>query len=150
MPGELIERVGQFEVNDLLFGEQTPIRNRPGSPKGLGTAPPKPSDVPLAHADGSYGGPEYRGTRLLTWELQVIADSGDEAMETALEVCAAFDIAQVDVEMHMWLPGLGRVFSLGRTRGAQLVPMVLADELGHVELLATFDGLDPALYEAES
>jgi hypothetical protein len=149
MAGELITADGQFELRALLFGEGTNIINRPGSPKGLGTTAFKTNDVALGHADGSYGGPEYRGVRLVTWELSIHRSSGDEAMTDALAINAAFDVSSVDLELHGQLPTLGRFYLNGRPRGATLIPLILNPQVGHIEMMCEFAALDPTIYDPD-
>lgn len=144
MPGELIAADGQFQLEDELWGEGTQRVNRPGSPKGLGVSR-KTTDVDLAHADGSYMGPDFVASKVVTFDVRIITDSGETAMESALALVDAFT-PDGDTELWGQLPGLGLWYIEGRPAGAEWVPVTLDERLGHVEMSLTFIGADGAIH----
>jgi hypothetical protein len=148
MAGELITADGQFELRALLFGEGTIYTNRPGSPKGLGVGV-KTNDVQLGHADGVYTGPEYRAARLLSWDIQIVAPTGEAAFTAAAALLEAFSPSSTDLELWGQLPGFGLFWFLGRPRGCDLVPIIASPAVGHIELHAEFLAGDPTMHSGE-
>lgn len=76
MSGELITADGQLQYGSLLMGTGTPYRIAPSSLVGWDDLPPLDmSDVNKPGADGAWPGDIFAGERIITMDINVVADS---------------------------------------------------------------------------
>jgi len=143
--GDLITDLWQHEVNGYMFGDSNPYGILKVS--GWFGRSVRGQDVDLDTQAGSVATTDTQGPRLITIELEDrTATNDDEALEHFLAFEEAWAIGG-DVELHTYLPALGRVYVVGRCRD---VPPPAFDELivvGRYELQAMFLAGDPTIHE---
>ena len=172
--GDLIDRDYQLELRSMLMGDNTmyTIDRSRGAIKGLGMPPAKTADTELDHADGSYGGEDYTGPRVITVALLIKGseNSGtwNDADSTwngsggtwdttggsgtspggALNGLSALNDAwaasTTDIPLYLRLPGWGKFHVNGRPRGLDEDLSLLT--FGLIVVMATFVALDPTIY----
>lgn len=133
------------ELEGVLTGTGTPydINPSPGI-RGLGVPRPKTADSRYDGHHGTYGSPDFAGSRVITIPYAIGGVDPATAMNYFTVLSEAWYPKTVDVELHLRLPGWGHVYLLGRPRG-------LDDDLvhlrsGEIAMLATFEALDPTIY----
>lgn len=144
--GDLITADFQFELRALLTGAGTDyeIGPRPARIAGFGRAAPKTSDVELDLQAGSYAGPDYAASRLITIPYEiVIPNNAPTAMARFDSLSNAWAESTTDIALYFRLPHWGKRYVMGRPRG-------LAEDFGDldvgiVRVLATFFAPDPTI-----
>lgn len=132
----------QLEIRSTLTGTGTSwITDRSGgrSVSGLGVPPPKAADVDLDGQHGSYAGPDYMQSRVLTWPYA--CSTADFPALCALWVPTE-DTG--DITITIQVPGWGVRTLIGRPRGLQ--DDYSEGTFGRVHALATFLATDPVLH----
>jgi len=137
----------QVELGGVLIGGAGGMSSiAPPGIVGLGKPTPKSADVPLQLADGAYGAPDWADVRTVTVPILIDGTTAAAAWNAFATISAAWGPSTVDVQLYLRLPGLGRVYLVGRPRG-------LAEDLsllpeGIVNCLGTFVALKPAMVAA--
>lgn len=141
--GDLITEDWQGELRATLLGEGSDYPFGPGAITGLGLPPLKTADVDLAHADGAYGSPDYLASRIITIPMQIGGSTDAAAMTALTDLIAAWAPSDVDIELHLRLPGWGHFKVSGRPRGldAELAQL----KSGEIATLGTFVALNPTI-----
>lgn len=148
MAGELIVAAGAavwplVEIDALLTGSGTPFEIDVPGIRGLGNPPAKTSDSVLGGRDGSYAGPDYTSSRVLSIPYKIGGGTAADAMNDLATLMGAWTPAAADVELHFQLPGWGHFFVSGRPRG--LDEDLVHLKSGEIAALATFHALDPTI-----
>lgn len=141
--GDLLERAWQWEIRGVLGGAATRYENGPEGWGGLGSPGTKTNDFALDQAPGTYQGPEYPAERVLTFPVVWGGEGPDDVMIDLVILSAAWRTSTVDVDLALWLPGLGRVRFTGRPRG--IVEDLTNAPRGEARGLATFVAGDPTM-----
>lgn len=135
--GDKITADYQVELRGTLWGdgETSWVQGQIG---GLLIPSVKSQDTPLDHRDGSVGGRDTLGPRVVTIPMlldgSVLLDSIDKWLPSR----------QVDIPLHIRLPIFGHISMMGRPRG--LVESVMQlDDTGTIAVMATFVALTPTI-----
>lgn len=144
--GDLITDDWQVEIRGLLTGRGTTWRLGPKRIKGLGIANVKTADVDLDGQDGTFGSPDYRGTRVLFVDYVINAATVDAAYDAFATLAAAWVPATANIQLHMRLPGFGHIYFTGRPRGLEDQSEDRRLLGGVLPCVAEFHALDPTIY----
>lgn len=145
--GDLVIADYQVELRGVLVGGAGgTARIGPPGIGGLGVPTPKSADVSLQLADGAYGATDWADVRTVTVPILIDGTTDGGAWNAFAAHRTAWAASTADIPLYLRLPGLGRVYCLGRPRG-------LAEDLslmpeGIINCLGTFVALKPALVAA--
>lgn len=140
--GDKITGDYQVEIRDTLFGDgETSWVSGPIG--GLLVPSVRPQDTALAHDDGSVGGLDTLGTRIVTIPLTLDGSILLDAVQAWLPS------RRTDIPLHLRLPIFGHIWFLGRPRGLTESLMSLEGS-GTIAVLARFDALDPTIHTVGS
>src|SRR5690554_1931635 len=126
MPSNLIDGDGEFQLGSLLIGKAPFWLSSQGGPAvtGLFDLNTKSQDQVLDHADGSFLGPDFEGSTIVTLSVSVTASSAETRDAMAAQVLAslqtlrsAWAASLVDVDLWGQLEGLGLFKLTGKPRG---------------------------------
>ncbi len=146
--GDLITAAGDVlaaELQGVLVGGTGAVIAPPGI-GGVGEPTPKSQDVALNHADGAYGGPDYRSPKVITVPILIEEPTAAAAMAVFDTLMTAWAPTTTDVELHLRLPGWGHVKYLGRPRGLAEDFSLMPE--GVINCMGTFVALSPARLSA--
>lgn len=130
----------QAELEGVVMGTAT---CRLDLVTGALSATAKSADVDLDEADGEYAPPDHKAPAVITLEVTINEATAEDAMDTYLDLLAAFAPTATDVDLQLRLPGLGHVHFEGRPRG--LVEDLTLLGQGVIRCLGTFKALDPTM-----
>lgn len=145
--GDAISGDYQGEIRLLLFGQGTvyAIGPRPASIEGLGLPGVKTADLEFAHQDGSYGGQDKRGIRVITIPIVIRQTTAAAAMNSLATLKTAWDVSTSDIPLYLRVPGWGKFHVNGRPRGLEAsIPNELKQRFA-INCLATFVANTPTI-----
>ena len=135
--GDLITDDYQVELRGTLWGDRVTswVQAQIG---GLLVPSVRSQDVPLDHRDGSVGGLDTLGPRIVT--IPMLLD-GSVLLDTIEQWLPS---RYSDIPLHLRLPIFGHISMMGRSRG--LVESVMSlDDGGTIAVLARFEALTPTI-----
>jgi hypothetical protein len=138
----------QGSLASLTFGAGSPYPFT-GPIGGLGIPVPRTRDQERGDQAGDAGGDDVLPKRILTLPLGINGTDPEDAWDLLEDLKGAFAESVADVPLDLRLPGMattGRRY-YGRPRG--LDTDLGALKSGWIDVLATYDALDPFAYGAE-
>lgn len=140
----------QAELRNLTVGAGTSYQFS-AAPAGFGTPTPRSSDQYRGDQAGDVAAADIPARRVLTFALNIDADTPAECWQAVQALKAAWSPSPVDVELGVRFPGFpssdGILRYYGRPRGADVDLSLLSRS--HADALATFEALDPFGYGPE-
>lgn len=138
----------QAEVRGLTVGASTRYPFT-GPITGLGLAAPRTADQERGNEPGDVAGRDVPARRVLTFQMGIDGTDAANAWGLFEALKTAWTSSPVDVALDLRLPGYGSVARrfYGRPRG--LEDQIDLLRLGWIDVLATFEALDPYGYGPE-
>lgn len=143
--GDLVVEDFHLEVKGKLHGPGTGLDwdYEAGGWTGLGHPGTKPGDFDLDDANGTFQGPDLLTDRTLTFPVMWHGTQA-EVMNELRELAETWSVSDETVRLYARLPGWGRWYVIGKTRG--IVEDLSLLSSGEGAGLLTFVAGDPTIY----